>query len=114
MHMHWLRAGMVLGQVFALENYDTAEMISRQLGQQTIDITSRGATESGQGWSTSQTTSNTGRALLTPDEVRLVGAHDNQQIVFMSGRRPWKGPRICHFNDSEFTGLWDEDTRPTT
>ena len=63
----------------------THEYISKMLGKETIDTTTRGITK-GRSGSSSQNFQNTGRDLLTPDEVRLL---DNRHaLLFIRGERP--------------------------
>jgi len=63
----------------------THEYVSKLLGKETIDTTTRGITK-GKSGSSSQNFQNTGRELLTPDEVRLL---DNRYaLLFIRGERP--------------------------
>jgi type IV secretion system protein VirD4 len=63
----------------------THEYISKMLGKETIDIRTRGVSR-GQHGSSSTNFQNTGRELLTLDEVRLL---DNQNLlVFVRGEKP--------------------------
>ena len=63
----------------------THKYISEQLGKETI-ITTSSSQGKGKNGSFSQSTQQTGRELMTPDEVRLL---DNKNaIVFIRGKRP--------------------------
>lgn len=63
----------------------THEYISKLLGKETISTTSSSQSK-GRSGSFSQSTQQTGRELMTPDEVRLL---DNKKaIVFIRGERP--------------------------
>ena len=63
----------------------THEYISKLLGKETISTTSSSQSK-GRSGSFSQSTQQTGRELMTPDEVRLL---DNRKaIVFIRGERP--------------------------
>ena len=63
----------------------THEYISKLLGKETISITSSSQSK-GRSGSFSQSTQQTGRELMTPDEVRLL---DNRKaMVFIRGERP--------------------------
>jgi len=63
----------------------THEYVSKLLGKETIDTTTRGITK-GKSGSSSQNFQNTGRELLTPDEVRLL---DNRYaLLFIRSERP--------------------------
>lgn len=63
----------------------THEYISKLLGKETISATSSSQSK-GRSGSSSQSTQQTGRDLMTPDEVRLL---DNKNaVVFIRGERP--------------------------
>jgi len=63
----------------------TYEYVSKLLGKETIDTTTRGVTK-GKSGSSSKNFQNTGRELLTPDEVRML---DNKYaLLFLRGERP--------------------------
>lgn len=63
----------------------THEYITKLLGKATIDTKTRGLTR-GRSGSSSENFQNTGRELLTPDEVRLL---DNENaLLFIRGERP--------------------------
>lgn len=63
----------------------THEYISKLLGKETI-LTTSSSQSKGRGGSFSQSTQQTGRELMTPDEVRLLDNKD--AIVFIRGERP--------------------------
>ena len=63
----------------------THEYISKMLGKETIDTHTRGVTK-GRNGSSSTNYQNTGRELLTLDEVRLLDNRD--ALVFIRGERP--------------------------
>ena len=63
----------------------THEYISKQLGKETISTTSSSQSR-GRSGSFSQSTQQTGRELMTPDEVRLLD--NSKAIVFIRGERP--------------------------
>lgn len=63
----------------------THEYISKMLGKETIDTHTRGVTK-GRNGSSSTNYQNTGRELLTLDEVRLLDNSD--ALVFIRGERP--------------------------
>lgn len=82
----------------------THEYISKLLGKETIHTTSSSQSK-GRNGSFSQSTQQTGRELMTPDEVRLL---DNRKaIVFVRGERPvidekydlMKHPNIAYTED---------------
>jgi type IV secretion system protein VirD4 len=62
----------------------THEYVSKMLGKETIDTTTRGLSR-GRNGSSSQNFQNAGRELLTPDEVRML---DNRYLIlFIRGER---------------------------
>ena len=63
----------------------THEYISKMLGKETIDTHTHGVTKGRQG-SSSTNTQNTGRELLTLDEVRLID--NSNALVFIRGEKP--------------------------
>ena len=82
----------------------THEYISKLLGKETISTTSSSQSK-GRSGSFSQSTQQTGRDLMTPDEVRLL---DNKNaVVFIRGERPvidekydlMKHPNIAYTED---------------
>lgn len=82
----------------------THEYISKQLGKETLDTNTYGRTR-GRSGSYSTNYQQTGRELLTPDEVRLI---DNKYaLLFIRGERPvmdlkydlMKHPNIRHTSD---------------
>ncbi|HVT16575.1 MAG TPA: type IV secretory system conjugative DNA transfer family protein [Thermoanaerobaculia bacterium] len=112
------RADSILANVAVLQSFGTsdlttAEYLSRKTGQTTV--TSGGENRStghsygrtllptqqrGQAHSTNQT----GRPLLTPDEVmRLDPA---QELIFLSGTDPLLVDRVDYLRDREFRGLF--------
>lgn len=63
----------------------THEYVSKLLGKETISITSSSQSK-GRSGSYSRSTQQTGRELLTPDEVRMLD--NNKALVFIRGERP--------------------------
>jgi type IV secretory pathway TraG/TraD family ATPase VirD4 len=83
-------------RVFYTPNEDgTAEMLSKSLGKKTIRVDSK---NSGQGIGTaSYTTSETGRELMTPDEVKRL-----QELVFVAQTRPILADKLFYFKEKYF------------
>jgi len=103
-------AGLV--QVFNVNDSETADWVSRGLGEATeaYETGSRGRTR--QWRHLAAGSSNTGtaghlvrRALLTPDEVRRLPS--DQEILFQAGAPPVRARKLRYFADSEFRGLFD-------
>ena len=86
----------------------THEYVSKLLGKETISTTSSSQSK-GRNGSFSQSTQQTGRELMTPDEVRLLG--NRKAIVFVRGERPvidekydlMKHPNIAYTEDGGAT-----------
>ena len=47
----------------------------------------------------------TGRALLTPDEVRNLP--QSRKLLFLAGLRPIVADKLRYYDDPEFTGMFD-------
>lgn len=90
-------------QFFGINDQFTAQYVSRVLGEQTIVVTSSTASDG----RSSVTSSERGRALFTPDEIRRLPA--DQQIVLMQGQPGLVAQKLCYFEDDEFDGLFDEN-----
>ncbi|SDD73312.1 type IV secretory system conjugative DNA transfer family protein [Sporomusa acidovorans] len=86
-------------RVFYTPNEDgTAEMLSKSLGKKTIRVDSK---NSGQGIGTaSYTTSETGRDLMTPDEVKRLPKE--QELVFVAQTRPILADKLFYFKEKFF------------
>ena len=101
-------AGLV--QVFNVNDTDTAEWVSRALGEATeaYETGSTGETRQqnrlGAGSSSAGTAGHlVRRALLTPDEVRRLPS--DSQILFKAGAAPIFARKLRHYADPEFRGL---------
>lgn len=86
-------------RIFYTPNEDgTAEMLSKSLGKKTIRVDSK---NSGQGIGTvSYTTSETGRDLMTPDEVKRLPKE--QELVFVAQTRPILADKLFYFKEKFF------------
>jgi len=94
-------------QFFGINDQFTAQYVSRVLGEQTIYVTSRSTSTSERSSSVSVSSSERGRPLLTPDEVRRLP--ENQQIVLMQGQPGLLAEKLRYYADPEFEGLFDEN-----
>lgn len=94
-------------QVFGVNDHETARLVSHLLGQETVvfttasESTSTTSSES-RSYTESQSISEsrTARALLTPDEVRTMGA--NAQLLFLAGMHPIEACKIRYFEEADF------------
>jgi type IV secretion system protein VirD4 len=102
------RAGTFLSnagvlQIFGVNDHETARLVSDLLGNETIQFQTMSraldATETGITYATHQT----GRPLLTPDEVR--GLNSEMELLFLAGSRPVLAQKLRYYADREFAGL---------
>ena len=84
---------------FAVSDQKTCDYVSRALGKRTIQVESMSL--QGQG---NITESQTGRDLMTPDEVRTMD--HSYGIMFARGVRPILYERVNYFEDPSFEGLY--------
>lgn len=105
------RAGTFLSnagvlQVFGVNDHDSARLVSDLLGQETVvfQAMSRALDSDQSGLTFSQ--NHTGRALLTPDEVRNLP--QSRQLLFIAGTRPIVANKLCYYTDREFREMFDQ------
>jgi type IV secretion system protein VirD4 len=103
-------AGLI--QVSAPADLDTAQWLSRALGNSTVAFetasTSRSTSDNPEGHGSSSHSSSTqliGRPLLTPDEAMRL-RHD-RQVLLRPGQLPALTAKLRHYQDKEFAGLSD-------
>ncbi|MBC9209633.1 type IV secretory system conjugative DNA transfer family protein [Roseomonas aerophila] len=103
-------AGLI--QISAPADLETAQWLSRVLGDRTVAFQTHGssvtASDNPQGHGSASHSSSTqlgGRPLLTPDEAMRL-PHD-QQILLRPGQRPVLADKLRHYQDPEFAGLFD-------
>lgn len=88
-------------QAFGINDRATAEYISKQLGQETVNTSSK--TYNPQG--TSENASVTGRALKMPDELLRIDKAD--QILLLRSMQPVWCARVIYYQDQRFIPLAD-------
>lgn len=108
-------AGLI--QIFNVNDTDTAEWVSRALGDMTeiYETDSRSTnwpSEIGQGTNRSEGTAThmTKRALLTPDEVRRM--ESDLSILFKAGAAPIMAQKLRYYADPEFQPLIPAQSTP--
>ena len=93
-------------EFYGTADIDTAKYVSESLGVKTIEQVSN--SESKQALKplggTSTSVSETGRALLTPDEVMRLGPEN--PIVLISGEAPYLLRRLNYLSDAEYQGKY--------
>jgi type IV secretion system protein VirD4 len=90
-------------QVFGINDFDTAKLVSDLSGQETRSYSTRSHSVGSGHDSYSEQLA--GRPLLTADEVRNLP--QNEQLIFMTGFNPIRSKKIQYFSDQEFDGLHD-------
>jgi type IV secretory pathway TraG/TraD family ATPase VirD4 len=99
-------------QTFGINDWDTAEYISKMTGEATIEMegenasigVSRGRNTSRQR-SSAHSIAEKGRRLLLADEVRRMNAE--KQLLFIRGGDPLMTVRLNYLEDAEYVGQAD-------
>lgn len=99
-------------QAFGVNDWETAEYLSKMTGESTVFVesenvsrgVSRGRDATRQESST-RSTSEKGRRLLLPDEVRRLGRES--QLLFVRGSSPVLARKLNYLSDAEYRGLAD-------
>jgi type IV secretion system protein VirD4 len=93
-------------QVFGVNDSETAQLVSGLLGQTTIVFSTESRRDGTLFTSGDTSTSDhqTGRPLLTPDEVRNLPQH--QELLFIAGQRPVLANKLRYYADREFEMLY--------
>lgn len=92
-------------QVFGVNDYETARLISELLGQETVVLQAMGRALDSEKSGISFSEQHSGRPLLTPDEVRTLPRQS--QLLFLAGRRPILARKLEYYADPEFQALLD-------
>lgn len=105
------RAGTFLSnagvlQIFGVNDHETAQHVSNLMGQTTVQFDSISMSRGFDIDPGSQSEQRTGRALLTPDEVRMLPR--DEQLLFVTGHPPIRATKLRYYEDSEFAGLFDQ------
>ena len=87
-----------LKQFFNVNDLDTADFVSKYLGEETLLV--RGENLNQQTQMTGASLSVAGRALLTADEIRRLP--ENEQILFYERQKPVRCAKLCYYADSDF------------
>ena len=87
-----------LKQFFGINDLETADFVSKYLGEKTQMV--RSESMSGQSQPTGASLSAQGRALLTGDELRRLPR--DEQILFYEGENPVHCAKLRYFDDAEF------------
>jgi type IV secretion system protein VirD4 len=104
------RAGTFLSnagvlQVFGVNDHDSARLVSDLLGQETVVFQTMSHALDSEKSGLSFSEQHTGRALLTPDEVRNLP--QGRELLFLAGLRPIVADKLRYYADPEFAGSFD-------
>ncbi|PYE29757.1 type IV secretion system protein VirD4 [Rhizobium sp. PP-WC-1G-195] len=104
------RAGTFLSnagvlQVFGVNDHESARLISDLLGQETVVFQTMGRNLDASDLGISLSQQHTGRALMTPDEVRNLPKE--VELLFLAGQRPIIARKLAYHSDPEFAGAFD-------
>ncbi len=108
---HWpsFLANVEVLQAFGINDWDTAEYLSRMTGEATVSVeseqASRGVSQGRHGQhqlGASRTRAETGRHLMFPDEVRRMPRE--RELLFVQGGAPLVVERLNYLRDPEFEG----------
>ena len=105
------RAGTFLSnagvlQVFGVNDHESARLISDLLGQGTVVFRTMSRALDAEQSGISLSDQHTGRALMTPDEVRNLP--EDLQLLFLASQRPIMAAKLAYFRDPEFRGAFDQ------
>lgn len=93
---------------FRTNDMETAEYISRRIGQMTVNTSSNSTTQTYNGGnSTSWSYGTAARPLMQANEVMVMP--DERAIIFAQGAPPIWALRTPYYKDSKYTDLYDED-----
>lgn len=93
-------------QVFGVNDYETARLISDLVGQETVVLQAMGRALDSEKSGISFSEQHSGRPLLTPDEVRALPGQS--QLLFLAGRRPILARKLAYYADPEFQAFLEE------
>ena len=97
-------------QTFGTADADTAEMLSRMLGNETRRVRHKSKSRHSFIWPDYDRFNvgdgETGRPLLTPDEIRCLG--DELELIFIRGMRPILARKVPYYSTWRYRGLWDK------
>lgn len=97
-------------QTFSNMDNETLEMVSRMLGTGTVRVRHRSKSRHSlllpdyDHFNVSA--GETGRPLLTPDEIRCLG--DDRELLFLKGIKPVLAEKVPYYEERRFRGLWDK------
>ena len=103
-------------QAFGTNDVDTAEYLSRRIGETTVFVESEnrsrgistGKTDNVQEGA-GQTTAEKGRRLMMADEILRMNPEEGMQLIFVQGRDPVLARRVVYYEDPAFADQFDDN-----
>lgn len=92
-------------QAFGVNDFGTAEYLSKMLGNRTVTVRQHGRSSDDLHKRGSENYAATGRPLLMPQEIMRLPP--GQQLVLLQGKPPILADRLRYYGDAEFAGLFD-------
>jgi uncharacterized membrane protein YoaK (UPF0700 family) len=98
-------------QVFGVNDYETADMLSKTMGQTTVRYTTTGGSEQ-RGWlgptngSSNWSQQLASHNLMDPNEIMKL--QPDRMLLLMSGKDPMILRKIRYFKEREFAGMFDK------
>lgn len=96
---------------YAPNDQETAEQLARMLGKKTVETKSRNTGAALIKFDKSHTYNETGRDLMTPDEVRALDP--KKELVFKRGMRPLLADKITWYDNPDFMELAQDIPKET-
>lgn len=98
-------AGVV--QAFGVNDLETAEYLSKMLGQRTVTVRHHGRSGDARSQRGSENYSAAARPLLMPHEIMRLPPP--QQLLFLQGKPPVLAERVKYYEDREFAQMFDRN-----
>jgi type IV secretion system protein VirD4 len=92
-------------QVFGVNDHESARMVSDLLGQETVVFQTMARNLDSEQSGISYSQHNTGRPLMTADEVRTMPEH--VELLFIAQQKPVAAVKLRYYADPEFKGTFD-------
>jgi len=96
-------AGVI--QTFGVNDYETAEWLSKTIGQETVEYETESVNRSTGSRSIGRSQHFHGRNLLNPDEIMRIPP--DMQILLIKDMHPLAARKLRYYADGEFKGMFD-------
>ncbi len=94
-------------QAFGVNDFGTADYLSKMLGQRTVTVRQHGRSGDADHKRGSETFAVIGRPLLLPQEIMRLDS--GKELILLNGKPPVLADRIIYYADREFLGLADSN-----